>query len=116
MARKLPKPSAGSLWGQTMTKSGKWISHKAVQHILEEHPEPFILALERGELEVELYEPRGEDDQTPHTRDEVYIVVKGSGDFMCSGETKPFVVGDVLFVPAHADHRFLDFTDNLSVW
>ena len=99
-----------------MTKSGKWISYKAVEKSLKGHDEPFILAFERGELEVELYEPRGKDLQNPHTRDEVYMVVKGTGNFMCDSQTKPFVAGDVLFVPAHADHRFLDFTDDLSVW
>ncbi len=95
---------------------GKWLSHKTIQKALQGQDKPFILAWERGELEVELYQPRGEDHQTPHTRDEVYMVVKGSGDFMCSGETRPFVEGDLLFAPAGAEHRFLDFTDDLSVW
>jgi len=99
-----------------LTKSGKWVSHKAVKKALTAHNESFILAFERGELEVELYEPRGEDKQTPHTRDEVYMVVKGTGNFICDGETKPFVEGDALFAPASADHRFLEFTDDLSVW
>ena len=95
---------------------GKWLSHKTVQKALQGHDKPFILAWERGELEIELYQPRGEDKQSPHSRDEIYIVVTGSGDFICAGETKPFVVGDVLFAPAGADHRFLDFTGDLSLW
>ena len=97
-------------------RSGKWLAHKAVQKALEGHDKRFITALERGELLVELYEPSGKDTQSPHTRDELYIVVTGSGNFTCSGETKPFDAGDVLFAPAGADHRFLDFTDDLSVW
>ena len=99
-----------------MNKKGKWLSHKAVQETLSKHDQPFIPAFERGELEVELYEPRGKDLQTPHTRDEVYVVVSGSGKFMCSAETKSFEPGDVLFAPAGAEHRFLDFTNDLSVW
>jgi len=95
---------------------GKWLAHQAVQKALQGHDKPFIGAWERGELEIELYQPRGEDSQTPHTRDEVYVVVTGSGDFLCSGETKPFEAGDVLFAPAGADHRFLDFSDDLSLW
>ena len=96
---------------------GKWLSHKDVQEALQEKTsKPFILAWQRGQLEVELYEPKGRDKQTPHTRDEIYIVVKGSGNFTCNGETKPFSEGDVLFAPAGADHRFMDFTDDLSVW
>lgn len=99
-----------------MDSKGEWISHKKVHEILERHDKPFIPAFERGELQVELYEPRGEDHQTPHTRDEVYIVVKGAGKFMCSDETQPFEPGDVLFAPAGAEHRFLGFSDDLSVW
>lgn len=95
---------------------GKWLAHQAVQKALQGHDKPFIGAWERGELEIELYQPRGKDSQTPHTRDEVYVVVTGSGDFLCSGETKPFEAGDVLFAPAGADHRFLDFSDDLSLW
>jgi len=96
---------------------GKWLSHMGVQKALQEKTDkPFILAWQRGQLEVELYEPKGRDKQTPHTRDEIYIVVKGSGNFTCASETKPFSEGDVLFAPAGADHRFMDFTDDLSVW
>lgn len=99
-----------------MASKGKWLSHKATKEALQGHDKPFIEIWERGELQIELYEPRGIDTQTPHTRDEVYIVVKGSGNFMCAGETRPFDEGDVLFAPAGAEHRFIDFSGNLSVW
>lgn len=95
---------------------GKWLSHRTVQKALAAHDKPFILAWQRGELEVELYEPGAKDKQTPHSRDEVYVVVKGSGKFTCAGETRPFSQGDLLFAPAGADHRFFDFSDDLSVW
>ena len=96
---------------------GKWLSHKVMQKALHDKAgKPFILAWQRGQLEVELYEPRSQDMQTPHTRDELYVVVKGSGNFLCDGATKPFEKGGVLFAPAGIEHRFLDFTDDLSVW
>lgn len=99
-----------------MSDKGKWLSHKAVQKALEGHDAPFLFAWERGQIEVELYEPQKTDLQTPHARDEIYVVIKGSGDFFCAGETKPFSPGDLLFAPAGAEHRFRDFTDDLSVW
>jgi hypothetical protein len=34
-----------------------------------------------GSLVVELYTPVGHDPQKPHTRDEVYFVARGSGQF-----------------------------------
>jgi mannose-6-phosphate isomerase-like protein (cupin superfamily) len=69
-----------------------------------------------GTLTVKLYAPRGRDPQTPHSRDEVYVVVQGTGVFF-NGETRrPFAPGDFLFAPAGSEHRFEDFTDDFAVW
>lgn len=63
-----------------------------------------------------LFAPEGEDRQTPHTQDEFYIVVSGSGSFRRGDETVPFVAGDVLFVPAGVAHRFESFSDDFQTW
>ena len=76
----------------------------------------FTLVFEHGTLALELYAPRRQDLQKPHTRDEVYVVVAGRGTFVCDGEQKPFETGDALFAPAGAVHRFEDFSDDLAVW
>lgn len=73
-------------------------------------------ALRRGSLRVGLYAPRGHDPQQPHTQDEVYIVIAGTGTFDRAGERVAFGPGDVLFVPAGVCHRFEAFTDDLAVW
>jgi len=72
--------------------------------------------LTHGTLELRYYAPRGRDDQTPHTRDEVYFVIHGRGQFFRDGERTPFGPGALIFVPAHAEHRFEDFTDDLETW
>jgi mannose-6-phosphate isomerase-like protein (cupin superfamily) len=72
--------------------------------------------LAHGSLLVEYYAPRGQDRQTPHTRDEVYVVIRGTGLFVNGAERHPFGPGDVLFVPAGVAHRFEDFTDDFAVW
>jgi len=69
-----------------------------------------------GSLEIRFYAPRGSDPQTPHTRDEVYVVVSGKGQFFRDGTRTPFGPGDLIFVAARAEHRFEDFTDDLEVW
>ena len=76
----------------------------------------FAVALERGSLSIELYAPRGSDPQQPHTRDEVYVVVSGRGEFVNGPERHAFAPGDLLFVPAGVEHRFQQFTDDLAVW
>ena len=78
--------------------------------------ERFARVLGHGSMEVEVYAPRGSDPQTPHTRDELYVVVEGTGEFVNGEIRHPFDPGDVLFVPAGVEHRFEDFTDDLVVW
>src|SRR4051812_12823868 len=78
--------------------------------------ERYVELFTHGTLSVELYAPRGSDPQTPHTRDEVYVVVTGTGWFRRGDERHHFKSGDFLFVPAHVEHRFEDFTDDLEVW
>jgi len=71
---------------------------------------------ERGSILVKLYAPRSKDLQTPHTRDELYFVASGRGRFFCDGKTSDFGPGDMLFVAAGLEHRFLDFTDDTAIW
>ena len=78
--------------------------------------ERFAEAFSHGTLTVELYAPIGSDPQTPHTRDEVYIVVSGSGEFVGGGARSPFKPGDALFVAAGVEHRFENFTADFTTW
>jgi mannose-6-phosphate isomerase-like protein (cupin superfamily) len=78
--------------------------------------ERYVELFTHGTLAVELYAPRGDDPQTPHTRDEVYVVARGSGYFRNGDERHRFGPGDVLFVPAAVVHRFEEFSDDLAVW
>jgi mannose-6-phosphate isomerase-like protein (cupin superfamily) len=74
------------------------------------------LMLRHGTLELRWYAPKDTDPQTPHDRDEVYVVVSGSGVFIRGEETLTFSPGDALFVAAHETHRFLSFTPDFATW
>jgi mannose-6-phosphate isomerase-like protein (cupin superfamily) len=78
--------------------------------------ERYAVLLERGQLEVELYQPRDVDPQQPHRRDEVYVVVEGSGTFVVGNERMTFGRGDFLFAPAGVVHRFEYFSHDLTLW
>ena len=78
--------------------------------------ERFVELFQRGSLSVEMYAPHGHDPQRPHTRDEVYVVVRGTGWFRNGENLHPFGPGDLLFVPAGVVHRFEDFTADFAVW
>ena len=96
----------------------KW--RVSVTEAIEKLPGPrgerYATVLEHGTLDIEIYAPRGHDPQKPHTRDELYVVVQGRGEFRNGPRMEHFAPGDVLFVPAHVEHRFEIFTDDLVVW
>ena len=54
------------------------------------------------------------DRQQPHADDEVYVVLEGSGVLEIEGAPHPLAVGQAIFVPAGADHRFTAY-EQLSV-
>lgn len=88
----------------------------ALATLAEHSGREFVSLFRHGTLEVEIYRPVKVDNQKPHTRDEIYVVISGTGMFM-KGETRnPFEPGEVLFVPAGVVHRFEDFTDDFATW
>ena len=74
------------------------------------------LIMEHGSMELRYYAPRGADLQTPHDRDELYVVASGRGTFFVGGQRVPFGPGDVLFVAAKVEHRFESFSDDFATW
>jgi mannose-6-phosphate isomerase-like protein (cupin superfamily) len=88
----------------------------ALRRLPGERGERFVALFGHGSLAVELYAPRGHDPQTPHTRDELYVIVAGRGTFFDGEERRPVAAGDCLFVAAGREHRFEDFTDDLAAW
>jgi mannose-6-phosphate isomerase-like protein (cupin superfamily) len=76
----------------------------------------FSYALRHGSMKIGLYAPRGHDTQGPHAQDELYIVVRGSGEFVKNGQRRRFAAQDVLFVEAGAEHRFESFSEDFASW
>ena len=60
-------------------------------------------ALELGVYVLVAPEP---DRQQPHSDDEVYIVLEGSGVLEVAGTSVPVQEGHAVFVEAGAEHRF----------
>jgi len=83
---------------------------------LEGHSNPFKEFFKHGTLSIEFYKPEGVDLQTPHSRDEIYVVASGTGYFVNGSSREEFEPGEVLFVPAGIEHRFEEFSDDFSTW
>lgn len=55
----------------------------------------------------------GTDHQEPHDRDELYYVIEGRSRMSIDGKQYALKPGDVIYVEAHAVHRFYDITEPL---
>lgn len=90
--------------------------HSAIKELPTSDGKPFAELFQHGSLSVEFFAPRGRDTQPPHTRDEVYVVARGSGVFMNGDSRTSFQPGDFLFAAAGEVHRFEDFSDDFCTW
>jgi mannose-6-phosphate isomerase-like protein (cupin superfamily) len=88
---------------------------EALAKLTEQH-KLFVELFRHGSLSVEVYKPSGTDNQQPHNKDEVYVIISGNGDFLNGTTITPFQKGDFLFVPAGVEHRFLNFSKDFSTW
>jgi mannose-6-phosphate isomerase-like protein (cupin superfamily) len=85
-------------------------------HSLDASGAQFLQVFGHGTLSVEIYRPDRVDLQAAHTRDEVYVIISGSGTFFCEGQRTEFTAGDLLFVAAWGEHRFENFTADFATW
>lgn len=78
---------------------------------------PYLSFLNEKSLKTGLYVlPKGiEDKQNPHELDEVYYIIEGRSKFFVDGEVVGVNPGDVLYVKAQIEHRFLDIEEDLKI-
>ncbi len=57
----------------------------------------------------------GTDPQRPHSEDELYYIAAGAGSIEVDGESRPVRAGSLIYVPAHAPHRFHSITQELRI-
>jgi len=84
--------------------------------LLGEKGENYAKLFSQPALDIALYKPDRTDPQTPHLRDEIYVIATGSGTFVQEDDSRPFGPGDLLFVPKGVPHRFVDFSADFSTW
>jgi mannose-6-phosphate isomerase-like protein (cupin superfamily) len=89
---------------------------KAALTRLSESESDYAEFIKEQRFDLGLYRPVDIDPQVPHARDELYIVASGTGRFACANEIKSFAPGEVFFVPAGTEHRFVDFSADFATW
>ncbi len=96
--------------------NGKFTPEQALAAVAASEDGLYGVLLQRGSVEIGYYQPRTADRQSPHDQDEIYIVHTGHGAFMLDGKRHDFQPGDVFFVEAGTEHRFVDFSDDFAAW
>lgn len=58
---------------------------------------------------------RGETDpQSPHSEDEVYVVLRGRARLRHGEADDPVAAGSIVYVPAGLEHRFHDIQEDIE--
>jgi len=100
----------------TTDRSGVIRFAEARAHIPGPAGEHAVSVLQRGSLDVKLSLPVAPNRQTPHAKDEIYVIIRGRGVLVHDGNRKPFERGDLLFVAAGVEHHYEDFSEDLALW
>lgn len=78
---------------------------------------PALEFFRRDSMSLSVYHlAAGQPDlQQPHTEDEIYYVLDGTGVFDVAGEATPVKQGDVIFIARNIPHRFRDYPDGITL-
>lgn len=57
----------------------------------------------------------GKDPQLPHSEDEVYYIISGSGYIRVDKEDLPVKAGSIIYVPKMVEHRFHSISEELRI-
>jgi mannose-6-phosphate isomerase-like protein (cupin superfamily) len=77
---------------------------------------PFVTMMAGGTMSVEVFAPKNEDLQQPHTQDELYFIQRGLGELVINGQRFDAEAGDAFFVAAGVAHRFENFSEDFVSW
>ncbi|MES2773191.1 MAG: cupin domain-containing protein [Bacteroidota bacterium] len=89
---------------------------EAAEQLRKENGRKFTVLGRHQTMSIEYFAPEVNDTQTPHLQDEIYVITSGHSDFYRGGETVPCKTGDLLFVPAGMEHRFINFSEDFATW
>jgi len=80
-------------------------------------PNQWIVHLNSPDLSVGTYSipAGGQDDQTPHSEDEIYVVQSGRATLVTTSAIVDVEPGSVVFVPAGERHKFTEVSEDLAL-
>jgi mannose-6-phosphate isomerase-like protein (cupin superfamily) len=88
----------------------------ALQKLSKKKDKEFVGLAHFADLEIEYYQPKDNDKQNPHLKDEVYFIASGTSEFSVNQHKVTVSKGDVLFVKAGDEHKFVNFSEDFAIW
>ncbi|MFB6112808.1 MAG: cupin domain-containing protein [Halodesulfurarchaeum sp.] len=73
-----------------------------------------VLDEESMTVEIGRYTEGNSEPKNPHTGDEIYYIVSGSGKARVGDDTYDVSTGDVVFVEEGLEHDFFDITEDIT--
>lgn len=77
---------------------------------------PFVSMMAGGTMSVEVFTPKGEDLQQPHTQDELYFIHSGTAQIIINEQRFDAAPGEAFFVAAGVVHRFENISNDFVTW
>lgn len=74
-----------------------------------------VLDEESMTVEVGRYATGTSEPKNPHTGDEIYYLISGSGMARVGDETYPVEAGDVVYVESGLEHDFFNIEEEITV-
>jgi len=81
---------------------------------LEDEGHQFAEVLETESVTIEVGRYPTSAPKNPHTEDEIYYIVSGSGTIRVGDETYDVESGDVVFVESGLEHDFFDIEEEIT--
>ncbi len=75
-----------------------------------------VEAFRHGSMSLLYFAPQHTDYQTPHSQDELYFILEGSGVIEIEGQRHAFAPGSAIFVGAGQCHQFVGDLAGIRMW
>lgn len=78
---------------------------------------PYLRFLNEPSMSMGIYTLKkgAEDGQEPHKLDEVYLVLEGNASIIVNDKEQTVKKGDLIFVAANAQHKFVNIESDLKL-
>ncbi len=90
------------------------VSTSELRDRFEDDDTNYLEVLSEDSMSVELAQYPNPHPKTPHSMDELYVVLSGSGMAQVGTERFPIEEGDVVYVEQGVEHDFFDIEDELT--